>query len=118
MKKILTILSALLTITAGAQTLNVTVGNVIYQFPATQTGDMTFTDGTTLTVMGKSFTLADVASIAVDDSEVTDNLVSIVYGASSATVYVAGNVAQYVTPSVSGAHVTIAQSNTDAVDND
>ena len=118
MKKILTILSALLTITAGAQTLNVTVGNVIYQFPATQTGDMTFTDGTTLTVMGKSFTLADVAGIAVDDSEVTDNLVSIVYGASSATVYVAGNVAQYVTPSVSGAHVTITQSNTDAVDND
>ena len=119
MKKIFSILTVLLlSIAAGAQTLNVTVGNVVYQFPATQTGDMTFTDGTTLTVMGKSFNLSSVSSITVDNNAVTDNLVSIDYSTSSATVYVAGNVAQYVTPTVSGAHVTIAQSNTAAVDND
>ena len=119
MKKLFSILSALLlTVAAWAQTMNVTVGNVVYQFPASQTGDMTFTDGTSLTIMGKTFSLADVSNIAVDETAVTDNLVSVVYNSASATVYVAGNVAQYVSPTVSGAHVTIAQSNTDAVDGD
>ena len=47
-----------LTIAAGAQTLNVQVGNVTYQFPATQTGEMTYSDGTTLTIMGKEFTIS------------------------------------------------------------
>ena len=119
MKKIFSIMTALLlTIALGAQTLNVKVGNVTYQFPAASVGDMTFSSGTTLTAMGKTFTLADVTSIYVDDSEVTNNLVSIAYSGTSATVTVAGNVAQYVTPTVSGAYVSIVQSNTDAVDDD
>ena len=100
-----------------AQTLNVQVDNVTYQFPASQAGVMTFSDGTTLTVMGKAFTLSEVDAMYVDETAVTDNLVSIAYSSSSATVTVAGNVAQYVSPTISGAHVTIAQSNTDAVDN-
>lgn len=101
-----------------AQTLNVQVGNVTYQFPASQAGVMPFSDGTTLTVMNKAFTLSEVSNMYVDETAVTDNLVSIVYSSSSASVTVAGNVAQYVTPTISGAHVTIAQSNTDAVNND
>ena len=111
-------LAILMTVVVTAQTLNVQVGNVIYQFPAAQTGDMTYSEGTTLTIMGKTFTLADISSMTVDDSEVTDNLVAVVYSGTSATVTVAGNVAQYVTPTVSGAYVTIAQSNTAAVDGD
>ena len=119
MKKILSAITALLlTTAAGAQTMNVQVGSVTYQFPAAQTGEMTYTDGTTLTVCGKAFTLADIDQIYVDDSEVTDNLVAIAYSGTSATVTVAGNVAQYVTPTISGAYVTIAQSNIDAVDDD
>ena len=101
-----------------AQTLNVQVGNVTYQFPASQAGEMPFSDGTTLTVMNKAFTLSEVSNMYVDETAVTDNLVSIVYSSSSASVTVAGNVAQYVTPTINGAHVTIAQSNTDAVNND
>ena len=102
---------------SSAQTLNVTEGNVTYQFPASQTGDMTFANGETVTIMGKTFTLGNV-SMKVDETSVKDNLVSVEYDGTSATVFVAGNVAQYVTPTVSGAHVTIAQSNTDAVDGD
>ena len=76
MKRTLTLLTVLsLTIAAEAQTLNIQTGNVVYQFPAAQTGDMTFTDGTQLTVL-----------------------------------------AQYVEPTCSGAHVTIQQTNSDAVD--
>lgn len=101
-----------------AQTLNVQVGNVTYQFPASQAGEMPFSDGTTLTVMNKAFTLSEVSNMYVDETAVTDNLVSIVYSSSSASVTVAGNVAQYVTPTINGAHVTIAQNNTEAVNND
>ena len=101
-----------------AQTLNIQVGQVTYQFPASKAGVMPFSDGTTLTAMGKTFALSEVDAMYVDETEVTDNLVSIAYSNSSATITVAGNVARYVTPTVSGAHVTIAQSNTEAVDND
>ena len=58
MKKIYVLLTALvLAIAATGQTLNVQVGNITYQFPASQTGEMNYLDGTTLTVMGKTFTL-------------------------------------------------------------
>lgn len=108
----------LLTVAATAQTLNVHVGNVTYQFPASRCGEMTYTGGTTLTILNKAFTLSDISSITVDDTEVTDNLVQVAYSGTSATVTVAGNVAQYVEPTVSGAYVSIAQSNTEAIDND
>ena len=100
----------MLTIAATAQTLNVKVGSVVYQFPASQAGDMTYSDGTTLTIMGKAFTLSDISSMTIDNTEVTDNSIGVAYDGSSAQVTVAGNVAQYVTPTVSGAHVSIAQS--------
>ena len=111
MKKIYTILSMLvLTIAAVAQTLNVNIGNVTYQFPASQTGDMTYSEGTTLTIMGKTFNIEDISSMKVDDTEVKDNTVNVAYNGSSATVTVAGNVAQYLTVAQSGSHVSIEQS--------
>lgn len=103
-------MALMLTIAATAQTLNVKVGSVVYQFPASQAGDMTYSDGTTLTIMGKSFVLSDISSMTIDNTEVTDNSIGVAYDGSSALVTVAGNVAQYVTPTVSGAHVSIAQS--------
>lgn len=111
MKRIYALLTALLlTIAATAQTLNVQVGSVTYQFPASQCGEMTYDDGQTVTIMGKTFTLGDISAMTVDQSEVTDGVVSVSYDGSSATVTVAGNIAQYVTPTVNGAHVSIAQS--------
>ena len=119
MKKIFALISALvLTIAATGQTLNVKVGNVIYQYPASQTGEMTYSNGTTLTIMRKTFSLSEIDAMTVDDSEVENNRVTVEYESSSAKVYVAGNVAKYVTPTINGAHVTIAQSNTSAVDDD
>jgi hypothetical protein len=118
MKKIYSLLSVLLlTVAAGAQTLSITEGGVTYLFPSAQTGDMTFNNGTTLTVMGREFTLSEV-TMKVDDTKVTDNLVKVSYDGTTATVSVAGNVAQYVNATVSDAHVTIEQLNTDAVDGD
>lgn len=111
MKKVYAILMALaLTLVAGAQTLNVRVGSVIYQFPSAQTGEMNYTDGQTLSVQGKIFNLSEIDEMTVDETEVTDNAVGICYDGTAATVSVAGNVAQYVEAIVSGAHVSIVQS--------
>ena len=93
-----------------AQTLNVVTGNITYAFPAAQTGNMTYQGGETLTVMGKTFSVADITRMYVDNSTVSDNTVSISYSSTTATMTVAGNVAQYVTPTVAGAHVSIVQS--------
>lgn len=111
MKKVIPlIISLLLAIAVQAQTLNVVVGSVTYQFPAEQAGEMTYADGTTLTILNKAFTLGDITKMYIDDATVTDNQVGVVYSGTSAAVTVAGNVAQYITASVSGAHVNIEQS--------
>lgn len=99
----------LLAVAAGAQTLNVKVGSVTYQFPAAQTGDMAYTGGTTLSIMGKDFALSEITGMSVDETEVTDSRVAVVYNGTTASVTVPGNVARYLTPTVSGAHVSIAQ---------
>ena len=112
MKKIFAILICALVLCtySTAQTMNIEIGQVTYQFPAEQAGQMNYADGTTLTVVDKVFTLADVSSMYVNDAVVVDNTVSVVYNETSATVTVAGNVAKYLTITTSGAHVDIAQS--------
>lgn len=95
---------------AEAQTLNVVTDNITYAFPATQTGKMTYQNGETLTIMGKTFNVSDISKMYVDDSEVEDNTVSVSYSGTSATMTIAGNVAQYVTPVITNAHVSIVQS--------
>lgn len=111
MKKISALISMLmLCIAAGAQTLNVQVGSVTYQFPSSQTGDMTFADGTSLTIMEKTFAIDEITAMTVDNTSVTDNTVKVNYNGSTASVVISGNVAKYLTPQVTGAHVSIAQS--------
>ena len=111
MKRIFLMIAAfVLTIAAGAQTLNVNVGNVTYKFPSAQTGDMMFSDGTTLTIINKEFQVDEINGMTVDYTSVTDNTVMVSYNGSVATITVAGNVAQYLTITQEGAHVSIAQS--------
>lgn len=86
------------------------MGNVTYAFAAEQVGVMPFGEGSTLTVQGREFSLADVAQVYVDDSAVDDNTVAVVFEGSTASVLVAGNVAQYVEVTVDGANVSVAQS--------
>ncbi len=93
-----------------AQTLNVVTGNTTYAFSAVQTGDMTYQDGETLTVQGRTFSVADITKMYVSDDEVTDNTVTVSYSGTTATVTVAGNIARYVSPTITNAHVSIVQS--------
>lgn len=113
-------IAALLTAIVGtAQTLNVTTDSYVTdQYPATQAGTMTYSGGTSLTILDKTYTLSDITKMYTDETAVTDNQVNVVYNGSEALVYVAGNVANYVNVTVNGAKVYINQTNTDAVDED
>lgn len=97
------------TLAARAQTVNIVSGNVTYALPAEQAGDMIYTDGSTLTFIGRTLALADISEIYFDNTPVTNSTVTITYNGTEAHVVVAGNVAQYVTPTISGAHVTLVQ---------
>jgi len=111
MKRITTIISTLLMAVAlSAQTLNVQTGDVIYQIPAAQAGNMLYQNASSVSILNKEYTLSDVTQMYVDNSVVTDNLVTVSYNGTSAKVYVAGNIAQYVAVSINGAHVSIEQS--------
>ena len=111
MKKTLLFIAAItIALSAYAQTLNIANGNVTYQFPASQAGDITFASGNTITIMGKVFAVDNITNAYIDASDVINNKVTVTYNGTSATVSIAGNVAKYVTATVSGAHVNIAQS--------
>ena len=110
-------LQTCVTVDVDAQTLHVISSGVDYAFPASQTGEMPYQDGKTLTVMGKTFNVSDISRMYVDDSEVTDNKVCVNYNGTSASVVVAGNVAQYVNPVITNAHVDLVQSADVSADN-
>ena len=93
-----------------AQTLNVQLGKVLYQFPAAQTGEMPYENGENLTIMGKTFALSEIDSMYIDETAVTDNAVAVVYEESGVDITVAGNIAKDLTIAYSGAHVSIVQS--------
>ena len=93
-----------------AQTLNVRVGHVLYQFPSSQTAQMPYDNGQTLTIVGKTFALSEIDSMYINETAVTDNTVKVVYSNASADITVAGNIAKDLTITQSGAHVSIVQS--------
>lgn len=68
MKKIviaLLLLTARSSIGIFAQTMNIKVGYITYQFPAAQTGDMTYQKGTQLHVINRDFSLTDIDKMLV-----------------------------------------------------
>ena len=124
MKKLFSLLATLmLTIAAEAQTLHITAGGTTTSYSAsdlTESNPVTFSNGWSMTVNGSSYSISDITSAWISTGSTTAdaNTVNIVYSGTSASVTAADNVAPYVSASVSGGHVTITQSNTDAVDGD
>ena len=115
-------MSLVLTIVAGAQTLNITTVSGTKSYSAaelTSSSPVTFDNGTTMTVGSDSYIISDITGVSVTSSSssaIDANTVNIIYNGSTATVTMADNVSSYVSATVSGAHVTITQSNTAAVD--
>ncbi len=89
MKKTCALLFALaLALPTIAQTLNIKVGGVSYLFPASETGDMIYRNGTSLTVLDRVFTLADVDGMTVGSGNRNDNTVSVSYSGGQPTVLI------------------------------
>ena len=114
----------MLTIAATGQTLKITTSSGTKEYQASQVTEnspATFSGGNTLTIGNDMFTISDITSVKVvrsQESGVEANTVNIVYNGSTATVTKADNISNYVTAEVSGAQVTITQTNTEAIDND
>lgn len=109
MKSLLLLALMFLPSVMTAQTLNVASGNIVYQFPAAQVGDMPYSDGKTLEILGKSIDLTSVDSIYINNALVNDNTVAVAYAGEKAYVTVAGNIAKDITATVNGAHVVLLQ---------
>lgn len=105
---IIVLASCILTDAVG-QSLCVDYPSVRYVHNGKNTGDMTFANGTTLTIEGKAHNIADISSISFSTSTMADSTVTVAYNGTSAQVTVAGCIAQYLTVTVSGAHVKIIQ---------
>ena len=63
---------AVAAVASQAQTLNVVMGSVTYQFPAMQMGEMAYM-GSTVSILGRTFVLGDITKMYIDASAVTDN---------------------------------------------
>lgn len=96
-------------ITEGDQTMWVVTGDVSWAFTTSQLEAMPYNNGTSFTAQGKTFNIADVDQIYVDNTPVADNTVKVTYTGNTAKVIVAGNIAKNMTASVNGAHVVALQ---------
>lgn len=111
MKKILILTGiAVCSMSALAQTINFSNGKgVTYSFPAEVAGEMIF-NGQSVVVANKDFSLAEWSQINVNEASVASNTVEAVFSGNSASVNVAGNIAQYIDVEIANGHVTITQS--------
>ncbi len=117
MKKIiLTTGLVILGINLYAQSISFSNGQVTYNFPATNAGEMIF-NGNNVTVSDKAFNLQDWSRINVEANSIADNTVEVCYSEVGATVTIAGNIARYVDASVEGAYVVVNQSEEVTADN-
>ena len=96
-------------ITDGYQTMWVVTGDVKWAFTTEQLETMPYSNGTSFTAQGKTFNIADVDQIYVNNEPVADNTVDVAYNGNTAQVIVAGNIAKNMTASVNGAHVVALQ---------
>lgn len=92
------------------QSINVIAGNVAYSFNTANVGLMNYESDNSVNILGNQFNLAEIDKIAVKDVVVDDNTVLVEYSGESAMVSISGNLTSYVTASVTGANVSINQS--------
>ena len=110
-KNIAFALALALATTAHAQVLDVKQGNVTYRYNAKDCGEMTYNNGSSVTIGGRTYSLSDVDFISMNSAiSVDNNSVSVTYSNSEAQVVIAGNISPYITATVTnGTHVSILE---------
>lgn len=103
--------AALLAFTLQAQTLYVHQSPITVAVPSADAGDMTYgDDGTTLTILGTTYNVADIDSITFDAKEVEEATVAVTYDGAQATLLVSADIYPYLAITVSEADVSIIAS--------
>lgn len=104
-------LVAILSLPLSAQSLHISQGAVTIGVPAPSAGEMTYADGgTTLTVMGRTYTVADIDSMVYHSEAVEPQTVKVTYEGTTARVFASADVAPYLSFEVNGADVSITAS--------
>ncbi len=102
---------------AYAETFNVKVGNVTYSVPVEDAGEMYYTGGKTLTILGKELQLDQISGMTVEDTTVDENTIVVTYSGNTAYAKVDARIAKYVDIDITGAAVDIVQSSDLSADN-
>lgn len=113
MKKYILLVAALvmsLSTMMAQQSINIISGSVSYSFNTSNVGVMSYTSDNTINILGHQFNLDEIDKIAVEDFIVDDNTVLIEYSDETAFVSIAGNLSDYVSADITGAHISITQS--------
>lgn len=90
-----------------AQTLKIHTGQVTVAVPAADAGNMLFSNGSSLSVMGCTYELSKVDSITVDNSTIESQSVGITYSSAGAHVLVSADVFPYLTITSANGQVDI-----------
>lgn len=103
-------IAALLATSASAETLLIETEHITYAIPSDKAGDMAYSNGTQLEILGKTYQMAEVKSMTVtEDFAYAPKTVLVTYS-DGANVLVDGEIARYVDITVTGGHVSVAQS--------
>ena len=94
---------------AYGETFNINIGKVTYNVSTSDAGDMTYSGGSTLTVLGNAYDLSKISSMYVDETPVEANTVTVNYNGTEASVTADAALARYLNIAVDGAAVTITQ---------
>lgn len=97
---------ALSAVVVSAQTLTVSQGSVNTVFAAEDVATISVTDGSILTIGGVDYAASQTDSIVVDEREVPTASVEVAWTDDGPKVTIAGDVAPWVSVTVSGNHVT------------
>ena len=110
MKKILILTYCIFCLTTiHAQSLNVKIGEINYVHQAANAGDVTFSNGQTITIEGNTYNISDIDKMEITNSSIDNNTVNVTYKGNSAEITVAGNIAKFLTISANGTDISISQ---------
>lgn len=93
---------------SSQQAFNVVKKGITYNFEATA-DSMLLDDKGNIAIQGAEFAIKDIAKMYVGEIDTDSRTVTIDFDGDTAYVYVAGDIAPYISGSVSGAHVIIDQ---------
>lgn len=100
----------------AAQSLRIYEGNVVYTAGADDALSCVYTDGSTLTVAGRSFEISLIDSLTVVSATVAGDSVYITYSESGAVVEIPSYLWDVVEPEIDGADVTLTSTATEDYD--